>query len=49
MCIIKYVTSRSYRIDDKDRLILQRKVDHPINLSHINNTCFSAGERKLVH
>lgn len=49
MCIIKCVTRGSYSIDDKDRLILQRKVDHPINLSHINNTHFSADESKLMH
>jgi len=47
--IIKYVTRSSYSINDKDRLILQRKVDHPINLSHINNTHFSAGGSKQMH
>lgn len=47
MCI-KYVTRNSYSINDKSRLVLQGKVDHPINLPHLT-THFSADESKLMH
>lgn len=47
MCI-KYLTGNSYSINYKGRLVLQRKVDHPINLPHLT-THFSADESKLMH